>query len=81
MIYNWLPVSPCSPDCKDRDGYCPPRGRFGCIEYKEYQAEIHAQRRLLAYQIRNFWSKDIIVQNILNEMLKQLNRSQDETKT
>jgi len=42
---------------------------------------IHAQRRLLAYQIRNFWSKDIIVQNILNEMLKQLNRSQDETKT
>lgn len=53
MIPSWIPVSPCTDNCKDRDGYCPPNGRFGCTEYKEYQAEIEGQIKLLQHQIHN----------------------------
>jgi hypothetical protein len=46
---TWKPVNPCTPDCKGRDSYCPPRNRFGCEDFKIYQGGIDAQRKLLEY--------------------------------
>jgi hypothetical protein len=46
---DWKPVNPCTPDCKSRDSYCPPRNRFGCDSYEIYQGAIDAQRKLLEW--------------------------------
>lgn len=51
MTVEWMPVSPCQPDCESRDNYCPPKGRFGCVSYKEYLAAVDTQRKLLEYLI------------------------------
>jgi hypothetical protein len=48
---EWIPTSPCVPECRERDNYCPPKSRFGCEDYHVYKGSIDAQIQLLDYQI------------------------------
>ena len=75
---EWMPVNPCTPKCRQRDNYCPPKNRFGCEDYHVYKGEVEAQRKLLEYLIAD--AKNINDHNLypiigkvqLESMLKQL---------
>jgi hypothetical protein len=79
-MIDWMPVNPCTPDCKGRDSYCPPRNRFGCEAYKCYESEVYAKRKLLEYLIAEkecyLHSERIIYTADIRYMLKQLEASQ-----
>ncbi len=79
---EWMPVKPCLPDCKQRDGYCPPRARFGCPEYKEYEAAVEQSLKLLDYLIAFQGTgagddpryKDYLPKSVLKQMKSQLEK-------
>ena len=49
MTAEWMPVNPCTPECRQRDNYCPPKSRFGCEDYHVYKGEVEYQKKLLEY--------------------------------
>ena len=77
MTAEWMPVNPCTPECRQRDNYCPPKSRFGCEDYHVYKGEVEYQKKLLEYlkqsskgftKIYHWWD--------IESMLKDLEKGQ-----
>jgi len=73
MTAEWMPVNPCTPECRQRDNYCPPKSRFGCEDYHVYKGEVEYQKKLLEYQRNQVMAYPLGVNyHYFEKMLSQL---------
>jgi hypothetical protein len=81
MKAQWMVTNPCE-DCdieqkEANEHYYDLENNCRCYLYYQHGQANYAQKKLLEYLIRHFWSKDVLVQNILKEMLKQLEENNE----